>query len=75
MLGLRKTQASFGLSLDEVPDAFPPGPGEVVIQVEAAGICGSDVHAYEWTGGYEFMVPKLPLVITITMQLNSVQNQ
>ena len=63
MLSLRKTTAGFGLSLGEQPDALPPGPGEVVVQVEAAGICGSDVHAYEWSGGYEFMVPHLPLVM------------
>lgn len=63
MLALRKTQAGFGLDLQEVPPAHPPGPGEVVVQVDAAGICGSDVHAYEWTGGYEFMVPKLPLTM------------
>ncbi len=60
---LRKTAASFGLSLDEAPDALPPAPGEVVVQVEAVGICGSDVHAYEWSGGYEFMVPHLPVVM------------
>jgi len=63
MLALRKTAAGFGLEFQDVPAAQPPGPGEVVLQVEAAGICGSDVHAYEWTGGYEFMVPKLPVTM------------
>ncbi|MBV1798831.1 zinc-binding dehydrogenase [Siccirubricoccus sp. G192] len=63
MLALRKTQPAFGLVLEDVAEAHPPGPGEVVVRVEAAGICGSDVHAYEWTGGYEFMVPKLPLTM------------
>ncbi len=63
MLALRKTTAGFGLEMQETPRAHPPGPGEVVVRVEAAGICGSDVHAYEWTGGYEFMVPKLPLTM------------
>ncbi len=63
MQALRKTAAGFGLALEDVGEAFPPGPGEVVVQVEAAGICGSDVHAYEWSGGYEFMVPHLPLVM------------
>ena len=24
-----------------------PGPGEVLIQVKACGICGTDVHIYE----------------------------
>jgi threonine dehydrogenase-like Zn-dependent dehydrogenase len=63
MLALRKTEPAFGLVLEDVAEAHPPGPGEVVVRVEAAGICGSDVHAYEWTGGYEFMVPKLPLTM------------
>ena len=63
MLALRKIVPTFGLELEEVPEAHPPGPGEVVVQVAAAGICGSDVHAYEWTGGYEFMVPHLPLTL------------
>lgn len=29
----------------DVPDAAPQ-PGEHLIRVEAAGICGSDMHAY-----------------------------
>ncbi len=32
------------LELRDVPEPPPPGPGEVKIQVEAAGICGSDLH-------------------------------
>jgi 2-desacetyl-2-hydroxyethyl bacteriochlorophyllide A dehydrogenase len=63
MLALRKAGAGFGLEFQEVPEAPPPGPGEVVVEVEAAGICGSDVHAYEWTGGYEFMTPHMPLTL------------
>jgi len=61
MLALRKTRAEFGLEFQDVPEPPPPGPGEVVLRVDAVGICGSDVHAYEWTAGYEFMVPHLPL--------------
>jgi threonine dehydrogenase-like Zn-dependent dehydrogenase len=63
MLALRKTEAAFGLTPQDAPPAQPPGPGEVVLRVEAAGICGSDVHAYEWTPGYEFMVPHLPVIM------------
>ena len=33
------------------------------MRVENAGICGSDVHAYEWTDGYAFMVPHLPVTM------------
>ncbi len=63
MLALRKTAPGFGLALEEAPPAHPPGPGEAVVEVEAAGICGSDVHAYEWTEGYGFMAPHLPVVM------------
>ncbi|MBY0329198.1 MAG: alcohol dehydrogenase catalytic domain-containing protein [Acetobacteraceae bacterium] len=63
MLALRKTTPGFGLEFQEVPAAPPPGPGEVVLKVEAAGICGSDVHAYEWTGGYEFMTDRMPVTM------------
>ena len=31
-----------------------PGPGEVLVRVHSAGICGSDAHAYEYHGGYEW---------------------
>ena len=63
MLALRKTAAAFGLEFQDIPDPPPPGPAEVVLRVDAVGICGSDVHAYEWTAGYEFMVPNLPLTM------------
>jgi len=35
-----------GTEVAEVPDPVA-GPGQVVIQVEACGLCGSDVHAIE----------------------------
>src|SRR5262245_8635616 len=35
-----------GVEVAEVPDPVP-GPGEVVVAVEACGLCGSDVHAIE----------------------------
>jgi threonine dehydrogenase-like Zn-dependent dehydrogenase len=63
MLTLRKTRPGFGLELTDATDAPHPGPGEVTVRVENAGICGSDVHAYEWTDGYGFMVPHLPVVM------------
>ncbi|HQT79833.1 MAG TPA: alcohol dehydrogenase catalytic domain-containing protein [Rhodopila sp.] len=63
MLTLRKTKAGFGLDLTEDAEAPPPNPGQVTVRVEHAGICGSDVHAYEWTDGYGFMVPHLPVVM------------
>lgn len=63
MLALRKTKAAFGLELTEMPEPGTPGPGMVLIEVAAVGICGSDLHAYEWTSGYEFMAPLLPVTL------------
>jgi (R,R)-butanediol dehydrogenase / meso-butanediol dehydrogenase / diacetyl reductase len=33
--------------IEEVPTPAPPAPGEVIIEVLAAGICGSDAHEYQ----------------------------
>jgi threonine dehydrogenase-like Zn-dependent dehydrogenase len=63
MLTLKKTEATFGLAMLDSGEPPPPGPGEVTLRVEAAGICGSDVHAYEWTDGYGFMVAHLPVTM------------
>jgi len=38
------------LELAELPRPTP-GPGEVLVQVTACGICGSDVHGYDGTSG------------------------
>lgn len=47
MRAIRKNEAKAGLSLVEVP--VPKiGPGEVLIRVAAAGICGTDAHIYQW---------------------------
>ena len=40
-----------------------PEAGEVLIRVEAVGICGSDVHIYEWTPGYESIAKYFPRII------------
>ena len=32
-----------------------PGPGEVLVRVHTAGICGSDAHAYKYEGGYDWI--------------------
>ncbi len=37
------------IGVREVPVA-PPGPGEVLVRVRAAGICGSDLHAFHGDG-------------------------
>ncbi|KAB1072988.1 zinc-dependent alcohol dehydrogenase [Methylobacterium planeticum] len=63
MLALRKTTPAFGAGLVEVDAPQPPGPGWLTVDVAAAGICGSDIHAYEWTTGYGFMAAFMPLTL------------
>lgn len=46
MKALVKTQKGVGFfELLDMPEPVP-GPGEVLLEVKAAGICGSDVHIY-----------------------------
>ncbi|HYE83464.1 MAG TPA: alcohol dehydrogenase catalytic domain-containing protein [Clostridia bacterium] len=40
-----------------------PGSSEVIIKVRAAGICGSDIHIYKWSAGYEWMEKLMPVVL------------
>jgi L-iditol 2-dehydrogenase len=34
------------LRVEKLPDPARPGPGEALVRVHAAGICGSDLHTY-----------------------------
>jgi threonine 3-dehydrogenase len=47
MPALRKAGAEPGLRLDEVPVPVP-GPNEVLVEVEAASVCGTDLHIHQW---------------------------
>ncbi len=50
MRAVRKLAREPGLVLDELP-VPAPGPGEVLVRVEAASICGTDLHIFaydEW---------------------------
>ena len=47
MRALRKTRPEAGAELEVIP-VPQPGPGEILIEVAAASICGSDIHIYEW---------------------------
>jgi threonine 3-dehydrogenase len=47
MHALRKVEAGPGLEIAEIPDPVP-GAGEVVVEVEAASICGTDLHIKKW---------------------------
>jgi threonine 3-dehydrogenase len=47
MRALAKTAPGPGLELVERP-APEPGPGEVLLRMEAASICGTDYHLFSW---------------------------
>jgi threonine dehydrogenase-like Zn-dependent dehydrogenase len=52
MRALVKSRPGPGLDLLDVADPVP-GRDEVVIRVEAAGVCGSDIARYAWTRNHE----------------------
>ncbi len=49
------------IRVEEVPDPLP-GPGEVLIRVRAAGICGSDLHTYR-RGAFNRFQDRVPLIL------------
>lgn len=63
MLAIRKTAPEPGLTAQNVNSPGPLAAGEVRIDVVAAGICGSDVHIYEWTAGYDWMRQAMPITL------------
>lgn len=48
MPALKKTAAGPGLDLVGNVPVPSPGPGQVLVRVTHAGICGTDRHIYEW---------------------------
>jgi len=47
MQAIVKAHAAPGIELREVPVPIP-GPGEVLVRVQAASVCGTDLHIFEW---------------------------
>ena len=47
MRAIRKMKSQAGLEVREVPRPTP-GPEDVLVYVEAASICGTDVHIWKW---------------------------
>lgn len=63
MLALRKHAPEPGLSLCVTDEPGAPGPGEALLSVSAAGICGTDLHIADWTAGYESMAAAMPVTL------------
>ncbi|MGO9452066.1 MAG: zinc-dependent alcohol dehydrogenase [Candidatus Binataceae bacterium] len=61
MKALAKTRTGFGAEIVEMPVPHPED-GELLVRVGACGVCGSDLHLYEWELGAERMVTRLPFV-------------
>ncbi|HET7743824.1 MAG TPA: L-threonine 3-dehydrogenase [Gaiellaceae bacterium] len=61
MRAIRKREAEPGLVLDEIPVPTPE-PDEVLVRIEAASICGTDLHINNWdTWSSERVKPPLTL--------------
>jgi threonine 3-dehydrogenase len=61
MKALVKSKAEVGLWVDEVPSPNP-GINDVLIKVHKTGICGTDLHIYEWDNWAQGAI-RTPLVI------------
>jgi threonine 3-dehydrogenase len=61
MKALVKSQRKPGLWLEDVP-APQPGINDVKIRVLITGICGTDLHIYEWDSWAQSAIP-VPLII------------
>ena len=61
MKALVKSRAEKGLWLEDVP-APEPGINDVLIRVLMTGICGTDLHIYDWDEWAKKTIP-VPLVI------------
>jgi threonine 3-dehydrogenase len=61
MKALVKSHAKPGLWLEEVP-VPEPGINDVLIRVLKTGICGTDLHIYDWDAWAQATIP-VPLII------------
>ena len=61
MKALVKSQAAQGLWLEEIPEPVI-GINDVLIRVRYAGICGTDVHIYQWDDWAQKTI-KVPMAI------------
>jgi threonine dehydrogenase-like Zn-dependent dehydrogenase len=62
MLAVVKERPEPGVAVVQRPEPTP-GPGEALVAVAGTGICGSDLHVYEWVPEYEWLAPHLPTIL------------
>jgi threonine 3-dehydrogenase len=61
MKALVKSRAERGLWLDDIPEPAA-GINDVLVRAHYTGICGTDVHIYEWDDWAKKTIP-VPMVI------------
>ena len=61
MKALVKSKAEPGLWLQDVPEPTP-GINDVLIRVDRTGICGTDLHIYNWDAWAQKTIP-VPMVV------------
>ncbi|MEA5033357.1 MAG: alcohol dehydrogenase catalytic domain-containing protein [Sphaerochaeta sp.] len=66
MKAIVKTGPQRGAELREVARPIP-GPDEVLIDVKAAAICGTDIHYYEWNAAAKNFSAKFGLTFPFTL--------
>ncbi|MCL2319757.1 MAG: zinc-binding dehydrogenase, partial [Treponema sp.] len=59
MKGLYKTAPGSGNMEIRDADIPRPGPGQVLIEVKSAGVCGSDLHIYHWNIAFKMKPPMI----------------
>lgn len=63
MQSLRKLRSGPGLTLQDIDLPPTPSAGEVLLRVQSAGVCGTDLHIDEWTPSYHFVTAALPVTV------------
>lgn len=63
MLALQKLRPEPGIELRDIAPLRAPQGGEVLVAVEATGICGTDLHIAAWTDGYASMRDAMPVTL------------
>lgn len=63
MPALRKCAPEPGVAIRDVPVPAAPAADEVLVAVEACGVCGTDLHIADWDTSYHHMAGALPVTL------------